>query len=56
MNKANLYFISRPSADDIGYEEYDSCVVCAASPEEAVTIHPTTEKVLLASLHSRQFR
>lgn len=44
MNKANLYFISRPSADDIGYEEYDSCVVCAASPEEAVTIHPTTRK------------
>jgi len=44
MKQANLYFISRPPADDIGYDEYDSCVVCATSPEEAITIHPSFHK------------
>lgn len=34
-----LYLLTRD--DDIGYDEYDSCVVCASSPEEAIKIHPS---------------
>jgi len=36
---AYLYLITRD--DDIDYDEYDSCVVCASSPEEAIKIHPS---------------
>ena len=37
---AYLYRVSRDSDEHIDYDEYDSYVVCAASPEEAVEIHP----------------
>jgi hypothetical protein len=40
----NLYLITRNENDDAGYDEYDSCVVCATSPEEAIAIHPSTVK------------
>jgi hypothetical protein len=40
----NLYLVTRNENDHIGYDEYDSCVVCATSPEEAITIHPSFEK------------
>lgn len=35
----NLYLISRP--DRVGYDEYDSAVVCANSEGEARRIHPS---------------
>ena len=38
-----LYRVSRPAHEHIEYDEYDSYVVCAASPEEAVEIHPATK-------------
>ena len=38
-----LYRVSRPAHEHIDYDEYDSYVVCAASPEEAVEIHPGTK-------------
>jgi len=34
-----LYLISR--TDQVGYDEYDSAVVCAGSEEEARLIHPS---------------
>jgi len=40
----NLYLITRNENDHIDHDEYDSCVVCATSPEEAITIHPSFEK------------
>ena len=39
---AYLYRVSRPEHEHIEYDEYDNYVVCAASPEEAVKIHPAT--------------
>lgn len=38
----NLYLISRNEA--IGYDEYDSAIVAAESPEDAITIHPDRQK------------
>jgi hypothetical protein len=37
-----LYLITRD--DEIDYDEYDSYVVCANSPEEAIKIHPSFSK------------
>jgi hypothetical protein len=37
-----LYRVSRPEHEHIEFDEYDNYVVCAASPEEAVKIHPAT--------------
>lgn len=37
----NLYLIKRPDRAD--YDEYDSAVVCAATPEEAMHTHPGGE-------------
>jgi hypothetical protein len=37
-----LYLLTRD--DDIDYDEYNSCVVCASSPEEAIEIHPSFSK------------
>jgi len=42
MSAPYLYLITRNENDHVGYDEYDSYVVCAASPEEAVKIHPST--------------
>jgi hypothetical protein len=42
MTTPYLYRISRNPDERIDYDEYDSYVVCAASPEEAVEIHPAT--------------
>jgi hypothetical protein len=36
-----LYLITRD--DVVDYDEYDSYVVCANSPEEAVQVHPSTK-------------
>lgn len=34
----NLYLLTRK--DELTYDEYDSCVVCAETEEDAKTIHP----------------
>ena len=36
----NLYLVSRPDSDRIGYDEYDSMVVAAESEVAARLIHP----------------
>ena len=34
----NIYLLKR--TDDIGWDEYKSCIVCAENEEEARSIHP----------------
>jgi len=36
-----LYLLERN--EQVGYNEYDSCVVCAKDEEEAKTIHPSND-------------
>lgn len=38
----NLYLLTQST--NYGYDTYDSCVVCAPSPEEAKTYHPNGNK------------
>ena len=42
MTTPFLYLLTRD--DDIDYDEYGSCIVCASSPEEAIKIHPSFSK------------
>lgn len=40
-----IYLVSRPADEKIGYDEYDSFVVVAASGHEPRWIHPAGDKV-----------
>lgn len=42
----NLYFIYR--TDNIGYDQFDSAVVCAGSHDQALRVDPSTSEILTA--------
>jgi hypothetical protein len=48
VHRFNLYKVWR--IDDIGYDEYDSAVVCAGSEEEALATNPSEHSTWTTSI------